>query len=91
MSRILFTGGVACSRGDLVRGGLLWGVPASGGMCLVGGSAPRGVLSGVGGVPAPGGVPGGDPPTATAAGGTHPTGMHSCSFCQRSCKAKKCI
>ena len=23
------------------------------------------------------GVPGGDPPTATAAGGTHPTGMHS--------------
>ena len=26
------------------------------------------------------GVPGGDPPprTATAAGGTHPTGMHSC-------------
>ena len=32
-----------------------------------------------GGVPAPGGVPGGDPPgTATAAGGTHPTGMHSC-------------
>ena len=26
----------------------------------------------------PGGVPGGDPPKATAAGGTHPTGMHSC-------------
>ena len=26
-----------------------------------------------------GGVPGGDPPgTATGAGGTHPTGMHSC-------------
>ena len=25
------------------------------------------------------GVHGGDPPTATAAGGTHPTGMHSCS------------
>ena len=24
------------------------------------------------------GVPGGDPPTDTAAGGTHPTGMHSC-------------
>ena len=24
------------------------------------------------------GVPDGDPPTATAAGGTHPTGMHSC-------------
>ena len=44
-----------------------------------------------GGVPGPGGAwsrgclvlvlggPGGDPPgTATAAGGTHPTGMHSC-------------
>ena len=31
-------------------------------------------------VSAPGG-PGGDPPgTATAAGGTHPTGVHSCSF-----------
>ena len=31
------------------------------------------------GVSAPGGVPGGDPPgTATDAGGTHPTGMHSC-------------
>ena len=29
-------------------------------------------------VPGPGG-PGGDPPRmATAAGGTHPTGMHSC-------------
>ena len=25
-----------------------------------------------------GGVIGGDHPTATAAGGTHPTGMHSC-------------
>ena len=38
------------------------------------------------GVPGPGGclvlggMPGGDHPgTATAAGGTHPTGMHSCS------------
>ena len=35
-----------------------------------------------GGVPAPGGgVPGGPPQTATAAGGTHPTGMHSCLCC----------
>ena len=25
-----------------------------------------------------GGLPGGDPPTVTAASGTHPTGMHSC-------------
>ena len=41
--------------------------------------APRGVWPG--GVSAPGGVPGGDPPgMATAAGGTHPTGMHSCVF-----------
>ena len=51
------------------------------GACSQGGvSAPGGCLL-PGGVPAPGGVPGGDPPpprTATAAGGTHPTGMHSC-------------
>ena len=39
---------------------------------------PQGLPS-QGGVLPPGGVPGGDPPgTATAAGGTHPTGMHSC-------------
>ena len=43
-----------------------------------GGSAPGGCLL-WGGVSAPRGVPGGDPPgTATAAGGTHPTRMHSC-------------
>ena len=48
--------------------------------CLVrGGAWSRGGLSGPRGVPGPGGSPGGDPPgTATAAGGTHPTGMHSC-------------
>ena len=51
--------------GYLLRGGLLWGVPALGG-----------------GVPALEGglLPGGcrDPPMmATAAGSTHPTGMHS--------------
>ena len=40
-----------------------------------------------GGVPAPGGMPAPGvgawwrpPQTATAAGGTHPTGMHSCFF-----------
>ena len=46
------------------------------GGCLVpGGSGPRGER----GCLLPEGVPGGDPPgTATAAGGTHPTGMHSC-------------
>ena len=49
------------------------GVPALGGGVLLWGSAP-------GGVPAPGiGVCGDPSPvTATAVGGTHPTGMHSC-------------
>ena len=49
------------------------------GVCLS--TGPRGVPGRGGGVPAPGGggVPGGDTPqTATAVGGTHPTGMHSC-------------
>ena len=72
LSVILFTGG-ACSQGvpapggwgGLVLGGgggaLVWGVPAPGGR-----------------VPGTVGVPSEDPPrTATAAGGTHPTGMHS--------------
>ena len=35
-------------------------------------------VHGSGGVHGPRGVPGGDPPMATAAGGTHPTEMHSC-------------
>ena len=76
MSRILFTGGCllpdggcACSRG--VPG--LGGGACSQGVVL----APGGCL--FRGVPALEGVPGGDPPeTATAAGGTHLTGMHSC-------------
>ena len=64
-------GGV-CSWGGACSGGcLLWGVLALGGACSWG-------------VPAPGGsgrgVPGGDPPMATAADSTHPTGMHSCFF-----------
>ena len=46
------------------------GIPGPGGDAWSGGA-----WSGSG----PGGVPGGDPPrTATAAGGTHPTGMHFC-------------
>ena len=59
---------VCSGRGCLVRGDLL----------------PGGVVPGpAGGWSAPGGggqgVPSGDPPgTATGAGGTHPTGMHSC-------------
>ena len=46
-----------------------WGGVWSGGYsCSRGGACSRGR-----------GVPGGDPPeTATAAGGMHPTGMHSC-------------
>ena len=63
--------GVCLLRG----GGLLWGdlLP---GECLL-----WGVYSGGGGVPGPDGclveTPRG---TATAAGGMHPTGMHSCSI-----------
>ena len=65
---ILLTVGGVCSPGHLVLGG---GV-CSRGCLLPGGSAPGGLLL-------PGGVPGGDPPrTATAAGGTYPTRMHSC-------------
>ena len=56
------------------------GVSGPGGVCS-GGCLLRGV-SGPGGRLLPGGgwvVPGGDlPGTATAAGGTHPNGMHSC-------------
>ena len=55
------------------QGGLqahTWGVPGPGG------SAPRGLPG-----PGWGEVGCGDPPgTATAAGGTHPTGMHSCLY-----------
>ena len=91
---ILFTGGQpgpgvgvpdpgeVCSRGSMV-----WGVPGPGGSapegCLVPGvPGPRGCLSwgGLlqGGLPAPGGCLVEIHRTATAAGGTHPTGMHSC-------------
>ena len=52
-------------------GCLLRRVPALEGGCLLQGGLVRG-------------VPGGDPPpTATAAGGTHPTGMHSCLHCEK--------
>ena len=67
--------------GCLLPGRLVWGVPAPRGVCLL----PGGVSSG--GMPANSGrgVPDGDPPpsrTATAAGGKHPTGMHSCHYKQ---------
>ena len=72
----LVLGGCLVPGGYLVQGGV-W----SWGGCLV-----PGVVPGPGGwVPGPGGVPGSGgclvetpPQTATAAGGTHPTGMHSC-------------
>ena len=52
---------------------------APGGVCSGGVSAPRGSApGGLGGCLVRGGVPGGDPPMATAVGGMHPTGMHSC-------------
>ena len=69
-----------CTQGGLVLGGcLVLGVPALGGIWN------QGVGSGPGGACSQGGacswvVPGGDPPPrmATAVGGMHPTGMHSC-------------
>ena len=70
--------------------------------CSQGGAWSRGGVPGLG-VPGPGGacswegecsqgVPGGDPPhqTATAAGGTHPTGMHSCSVNETTIKNGLC-
>ena len=62
-----------CPQGGSGPGGcLVWGVPGPGGSGPGGGPGPGG--SG------PGGGPGGDPPMASAAGSTHPTGMHSCYF-----------
>ena len=53
------------------------GVPDPRGTWSGEGAAPDGVWSQ--GAVCSWGVPGGDPPgTATAASGTHPTGMHSC-------------
>ena len=56
----------------------LGGCLALGGACSGGVGLVWGVWS-WGCVPGPGGASG-DPRTATAAGGTHPTGMHSCSL-----------
>ena len=87
-------GGVPPPRGSIWSGGVSGpgGVPPPGGrgvwsgagLFQAGGVWSRGCLlwgvSGKGGLVW--GVPGGDPHgTATAAGGTHPTGMHSCSCC----------
>ena len=61
-------GGVPGPGGCLLRGGAWSGGGLVPGGCLVTGK----------GVPAPGGCLVETPQTATAAGGTHPTGMHSC-------------
>ena len=61
-----------------------------GGVCSWGGLLLGGLLSG-GGSARGGGMPGADPlGMATAAGGTHPTGMHSCCviFSKRMVKQK---
>ena len=82
-------GGGAWSEGCLLPGGVPdpWGVPAPGGVPALAGCLLPGVLLRGGacsrGVPAlVGGCSGGclmeTPGMATAEGGTHPTGMHSC-------------
>ena len=79
----MFTGVCLSTRGGAWSGGLVPGgclvpgVPGPGGGYLL----PRGALS-WGGICSRG-VPGGAPRTATAAGGTHPTGMHSCFVMNR--------
>ena len=67
-------GGGASSWGGVFAPG---GCFLPGGGLLPGGVCSWGVCFLLGGVCSQG-VPGGAPGTATAAGGTHPTGMHSC-------------
>ena len=71
----LSTGGVP-APGGACFGGLVQGGSGPGGCLMGGGVGPGG--SGAGVVPAPGVCLVETPPTATAADGTHPTGMHSC-------------
>ena len=67
----MFTGVCLSQGGACCRGGA-----CSGGCLLQGVPSPRGACSGgFGGLVE-------TPRTATAAGGTHPTGMHSCLYCQ---------
>ena len=75
-------GGVCSQGGCLLLGGVCsLGVSAPGGVCSLGGVCSQGCVCSCG-VSALRGA-GGDtpPPTDTAAGGTHPTGMHSCLIC----------
>ena len=88
VAKVMFSQACVCPQGEgcLVPGGGAWsrrgvsgpgGVPALGrGVPAPAGSAPAGSAPG-GGIPA---CTEADPPaeTATAADGTHPTGMHSC-------------
>ena len=68
---------VTARKQSLGQGNMFTGVCLStGGQCLVPGGGL--VPAGGGGVPAPGGAWWRPPPTAIAASGTHPTGMHSC-------------
>ena len=70
--------GGAWSRGvPGPRGCLLWGVPGPRGVFTQGGAWSQVGVPGPGGS-GPRGVADVDPRTATAAAGTHPTGMHSC-------------
>ena len=87
VSVILFTGEMPGPGGFLVQRGCL--VPRGGSWS--GGLLVGCVCSGGGGSGPGGGMPGGDSPgTATAAGGTHPTGMHSCfsrTFTEKPCQS----
>ena len=70
---------ITARKRSLGQGNMFTGVCLSTGVgaCSWGGYMVQGVHA-PGGVHDPGGgLPGGDPSTATAAGGTHPTGMHS--------------
>ena len=86
----LLWGGVSAPGRCLLQGGLVLGGLVQGGVCSPGGGGllPWGGLVPGGsalrrGLLSEGGVPGGDSPgTATAAGGTHPTGMRSCYLLQ---------
>ena len=76
---------------EVCEGYVFTGVCLSTGGCLLLGGGASSPGAAPGGVPAPGGAccggsgPGGtwwrSPWTATAEGGTHPTGMHSCLTC----------
>ena len=82
-------GGAWFRGGAWSWGGLLSGGAWSGGCLVLGRSAPGGVPGPRGGrfllwgVSAPRGCLVETPPMATAAGSTHPTGMHSCLNCNR--------